>query len=413
MAEASRFWTSGTGDGPSGGYTMTEFYDFVRRLITTDMEASQGVLRGVANELAVSGTSSPLSVAIGAAMVYGLFYENTAALNLTVATPITGTTGGRVNLKADWTAQTVRAVVQMNTDGTAAIPALTQTAGSEWNIPLATFTINTAGVITLTDARVFCEFATYFGATLIDGLAGLSVVGNPTAASGNSQAITAANDGEVLRRSGSALGFGQIGAAALPDNLISDAKLRQSAGLSVIGRSADSTGDPADITAGSDNTVLRRSGTTLSFGQVLAGMIASGAVTADKIAADSVDDTKLGNRVPQFYRRQGGSPTNWNTAGVSDYAPGAVRMQIGAISVSLGSGTTTATVTVTFPAAFSAVPIVLATMDLEAGMDPEATNYTLMVSSISATQVVLRVTRNVTTDGAVVPVLYWLAVGPE
>jgi hypothetical protein len=45
------------------------------------------------------------------------------------------------------------------------------------------------------------------------------------------------------------------------NNTIADAKLRDSAALSVIGRSANSTGDPADIAASSDGDVLRRSGT--------------------------------------------------------------------------------------------------------------------------------------------------------
>lgn len=51
-------------------------------------------------------------------------------------------------------------------------------------------------------------------------------------------------------------------------NAVSDAKLRQSAGLSVVGRSANSTGDVADITAANDAEVLRRDGTALGFGKV-------------------------------------------------------------------------------------------------------------------------------------------------
>jgi hypothetical protein len=51
-------------------------------------------------------------------------------------------------------------------------------------------------------------------------------------------------------------------------NGITDALFRQSAGLSVVGRSANSTGDVADITAASDHQVLRRSGTSIAFGAV-------------------------------------------------------------------------------------------------------------------------------------------------
>lgn len=46
---------------------------------------------------------------------------------------------------------------------------------------------------------------------------------------------------------------------------ITNAQFRQSAGLSVIGRSANTTGDVADITAGTDKQVLVRNGTSLVF----------------------------------------------------------------------------------------------------------------------------------------------------
>jgi hypothetical protein len=52
----------------------------------------------------------------------------------------------------------------------------------------------------------------------------------------------------------------------IDNNVVSNAKLRDSSALSVIGRSANSVGDPADITASSDGDILRRSGTTLGFG---------------------------------------------------------------------------------------------------------------------------------------------------
>jgi len=48
-------------------------------------------------------------------------------------------------------------------------------------------------------------------------LAALSVIGNATNGSATPTAITAANDGEVLRRSGTALGFGTIATAAIAD----------------------------------------------------------------------------------------------------------------------------------------------------------------------------------------------------
>ncbi len=60
-------------------------------------------------------------------------------------------------------------------------------------------------------------------------------------------------------------------------NVVSDAKFRQSAGLSVVGRSANTTGNVADITAANDNEVLRRSGTSIGFGAL--NLASSSAVT--------------------------------------------------------------------------------------------------------------------------------------
>jgi hypothetical protein len=57
-------------------------------------------------------------------------------------------------------------------------------------------------------------------------------------------------------------------ATTIANNAVSDAKLRQGGALSVIGRSANSTGNVADISAASDNQILRRSGTTLGFGSI-------------------------------------------------------------------------------------------------------------------------------------------------
>jgi hypothetical protein len=56
--------------------------------------------------------------------------------------------------------------------------------------------------------------------------------------------------------------------SGVPPNSITDDLIRDSAGLSVIGRAANTSGDPADIVADTDNTVLRRSGTTLAFGTI-------------------------------------------------------------------------------------------------------------------------------------------------
>ncbi len=56
-------------------------------------------------------------------------------------------------------------------------------------------------------------------------LTALSVIGNATNASATPTAITAGSDGHVLRRSGTAVGFGTLAASAITDGSITQAKL--------------------------------------------------------------------------------------------------------------------------------------------------------------------------------------------
>ncbi len=164
------------------------------------------------------------------------------------------------------------------------------------------------------------------------GHSALSVIGRSANSSGDAADITAGTDGFVFRRSGTTLDFGLLvnanldaaaaiafsklaalasarllvgsagnvatavdvtgdvtisnaGVTAIGANKVADTMIRQSAGLSVIGRSANTTGNVADITAGTDNFVLRRSGTTLDFGLLVnANVDAAAAIAFSKLA---------------------------------------------------------------------------------------------------------------------------------
>lgn len=178
----------------------------------------------------------------------------------------------------------------------------------------------------------------------VQDVAGLSVFGRASSTSGVGADITAGTDGFVLRRSGTAIGFGTIGDASITSlawskltgvpstisgigitdavptsrlisttaplagggaltadltlsittNGIGDTLLRQSAGLSVIGRTSSTLGNVADIVAGTDGFILRRSGTALAFGQIVAAGITDGTITLAKNAAIAAA-TILGN----------------------------------------------------------------------------------------------------------------------
>lgn len=99
--------------------------------------------------------------------------------------------------------------------------------------------------------------------------------------------------GQVLTTGGAAAN--PSWASALPAaNSITNTMLRQSVGLSLLGRSANTMGDIADITAANDGEVLRRSGTSIGFGAVATAGIANSAVTYAKIQNVSATNRLLG-----------------------------------------------------------------------------------------------------------------------
>lgn len=65
-------------------------------------------------------------------------------------------------------------------------------------------------------------------------------------------------------------------ATTIANNAVTDAKLRDSAATSVIGRSAATSGDPGDISFSADGDVLRRDGTTVSAGKLKAASFSTG-----------------------------------------------------------------------------------------------------------------------------------------
>lgn len=132
---------------------------------------------------------------------------------------------------------------------------------------------------------------------------GPSIIGKPDAGLGDPSDIPANYDDQVLIRSAGVLGFGLVPNAALDNDAVTtykiqngavtDAKLRQSAGTSIIGNAFYGLGTPADIVAGYDDRVLRRYSGSLEFGYVNTNSIENAAVTSDKINDDAVNNYKL------------------------------------------------------------------------------------------------------------------------
>jgi len=344
MAQESMLWnTTGTGHGPAGGYTQAQWLDYHRYLFTPDTEATAFVLPRKGNKLAVTAAASAVNVDTGAALGYGFFFKNTASVNLPITTPTLGTTGLIVVVRANWAAQTVTVEVVRGSNGVATIPTPTQTPNTTYECVLAEGTITPGGVVTLTDRRGYL-----------------------------SPAI------EVI-------------AAMIVDNAVGNAALRDSAALSVIGRSANSAGDPADIAAGTDGYVLRRSGTTLGFGQLALGGIPDDLLTAAKMGIGAI---KMGNR-------KGGNANDWSLPGTVSYATGLIQFEFG-VCTSTGSF-----LTVNFSVPFTNKPGVICSI-MQGGF---ATPPTVYCTSVSTTQATFEV---MSTTGALVGgiVFAFLAIGP-
>lgn len=104
---------------------------------------------------------------------------------------------------------------------------------------------------------------THAAADVTSGVFATARLGSGTASASN-----------VLRGDGA---WTTIPTAAIADDAVTDAKLRNSAALSLIGRSANSSGDPADIVNTTDHQVMRRSGSSIGWGSV--NLAQSAAVT--------------------------------------------------------------------------------------------------------------------------------------
>lgn len=157
------------------------------------------------------------------------------------------------------------------------------------------------------------------------GVIGLNNIGSIT--SGTETTFEAALD-----IAGDVTGTG-LTAVAITNDAVTNAKLRNSGANSVIGRSAGSTGDPADITASSDGHVLYLSGTTLGF-----GTIGGSSITNGGIAYADIQDVSATNRL--LGRATAGSGAIEEITVGGDITQSGSTFTIGANTVALTTDTT-------------------------------------------------------------------------
>lgn len=120
--------------------------------------------------------------------------------------------------------------------------------------------------------------------TMIAQGVALSVLGRSSNSTGNLNDISTTNGSNaVLMEIGGLVGWSTIQTANIANNQVTDAKFRQSAGLSVVGKASSGTGNVADITATATGQVMRHDGTVVGFGTLLSTSFADSTITGARL----------------------------------------------------------------------------------------------------------------------------------
>ena len=158
MAQLSGYWTTG---GSTGHQQIS--YSQALTASATEITAGCGKFEGVAksykNDLAGTVTgANTVSINTGGGIVDGKWYYNDSALAVNIPSAVgTGNTRiDRIVLRCVWSTFQVTIYRIAGTNAaTPSAPALTQTHGGTYDIPLYQALVNTAGTVTLTDERLF------------------------------------------------------------------------------------------------------------------------------------------------------------------------------------------------------------------------------------------------------------------
>lgn len=159
MAETSGFWTTGvSGDGLSK-YTQSDWAEAAKILAACGNY--EGVAPAYEDELACSvGALNKVYVEAGGGVVDGKWHKNSAQSEVDIPSAVGGgnTRIDLVVLRASWSARTVRITRIAGTDASSPVaPSLTQTPGTTYDIPLCEVLVDTAGNLTVTDARTWAR----------------------------------------------------------------------------------------------------------------------------------------------------------------------------------------------------------------------------------------------------------------
>lgn len=155
MTQSSYYWAGlVTGDAALAPYSASVWTSIWRKMYQMD-RTTQAVIPGYSSEMIVTNPAgSTVRVAAGAALVDGVFYENSANIDFSVSTPVSLYYYYRIVLRKNPTSQTVR--LALVGPSSVDYPVVTQIDGGIWEVSIARILVSSAGVVTVYEGRRFC-----------------------------------------------------------------------------------------------------------------------------------------------------------------------------------------------------------------------------------------------------------------
>jgi hypothetical protein len=169
MTERSRFWDGTTvGDAATDApYDAPTEFARVMRSLNPAIEVTVhkgGVLNTATGYNAYNFTAPGggiARIASGLGNNTGTWHESDANVDIAIPTPASATRIDRITMRKTWATQVVRLTRIAGAEGGGA-PAITQTLGTIWDVPICQVQITTGGVITFpVDERPFISNATH------------------------------------------------------------------------------------------------------------------------------------------------------------------------------------------------------------------------------------------------------------
>lgn len=188
-----------------------------------------------------------------------------------------------------------------------------------------------------------------------------------------------------------------MGTITIPNSFSSGTTIKSSevnANFTTVANAINGNLDANNLASGAVTTAK------IADSNVTTAKIADSNVTTGKIADDAVTDAKL--VYGKVRSRQGGSATNWATAGTTtyDYSGTNTFIQVGSKACNASP------TTITFPTAFNQTPVVFANVITAVG----GSNGFVRIDSASATQFAAQVVAD-TGAGLTDQTINWLAIG--